>query len=182
MNSSNTKLKIGLIAGVIIALGAIVAIFKGGAAPNSSVTTLPTVDNSNTTPITQTSTGDNSQNTPAPPIKTPVTPPATPLVAIISTYKDGTYSADGSYNSPGGPDSISVTLTLKNDVVTDVSVAPNPGDRTSARYQDMFVSGYKQYVIGKDITSLNLGKVSGSSLTPIGFNNALAQIKAQAKV
>jgi uncharacterized protein with FMN-binding domain len=173
MNPSNTKLKIGLITGVIVVLGAIVAIFKGGAVPNSSVTTLPTVDNSNTVPIAQTSTGDNSQNTP--------TPPATPPVAITSTYKDGTYSADGSYNSPGGPDSISVTLTLKNDIVTDTNVVPNPGDRTSARYQNMFVSGYKQYVIGKDITSLNLGKISGSSLTPIGFDNALAKIKAQAK-
>jgi hypothetical protein len=173
MNSSNTKLKIGLIAGVVIALGAIVAIFKGGTVPNSSITTLPIVDNSNTAPIVQTNTGDNSQNTP--------TPPTTPPVATTSTYKDGTYSADGNYNSPAGPESISVTLTLKNDIVTGANVTANASYGRSAQYQNAFISGYKQYVIGKNISSLNLGRVSGSSLTPIGFNNALAQIKAQAK-
>jgi len=116
----------------------------------------------------------------------PVPPPAIQTVTPVDTkkqytYKNGTYSATGSYMSPGGQDQIAVTLTLVNDIVTDVSVTPYPGDHTSQRYMDRFVSGYKQYVVGQNIASINLTRVSGSSLTPTGFNNALAQIKSKAK-
>ena len=120
---------------------------------------------------------------------TPTTPPSAPLLNppidvpknSVSMYKDGTYSATGQYMSPGGLDKIAITLTLSNDIVTDVSATPEPGDNTSARYQDKFISSYKDYVVGRNIADINLTKVSGSSLTPKGFNDALAQIKAQAK-
>jgi len=36
-------------------------------------------------------------------------------------------------------------------------------------------------VIGKNIADVQLSRVSGSSLTPEGFNNALATIKSQAQ-
>jgi hypothetical protein len=45
----------------------------------------------------------------------------------------------------------------------------------------MFVSGYKQYVVGKNIASIHLDRVSGSSLTGAGFNAALARIEIEAK-
>jgi hypothetical protein len=118
------------------------------------------------------------------PASTPVIPAATPAIApkkTASVYTNGTYTATGSYMSPSGEDTISVTLTLANDIITSISVTPGVGGRTSQKYQNDFISGYKQYVIGQNITSVNLTRVSGSSLTPIGFNDALAQIKAQAK-
>ncbi|GEM_PF-935077 len=126
-------------------------------------------------------------STPAPtPTKAPAAtasvPPATVPKNYASVYKNGTYSATGSYMSPGGYDQISVTLTLANDIITSVSVTPGAGDRTSQRYQDRFIAGYQPYVIGKNIADVNLDIVSGASLTPIGFNDALSQIKAQAKV
>ena len=83
--------------------------------------------------------------------------------------------------SPGGEDHIAVTLTIANDIVTAASVTPEAGDHTSARYQQKFISGYQGYVVGKNISSIYLTKVSGASLTPKGFNDALNQIKAQAK-
>jgi uncharacterized protein with FMN-binding domain len=122
---------------------------------------------SNSTPVTTT-----TQKT--------ATPASVPAVAA-SLYKDGTYSATGSYNSPGGEDQVAVTLTLNNDIVTSVTATPKTQDRTSARYQAMFLSGYKQYVVGKDITGIHLSRVSGSSLTSIGFNAAIASIEAEAK-
>ena len=131
--------------------------------PPATVPTTPKVSEVPPVDTTNTNTGT----------KTPV-----PVAAI---YKDGTYSATGSYMSPGGEDQVAVTLTLANDIITSVTVTPQAGDRTSQRYQSRFVSGYKQYVVGKNIASVNLSKVSGSSLTPIGFNAALTQIKAQAK-
>ena len=120
-----------------------------------------------------------AQNPVVPAPTTSQTPPAD--TGKRSVYKDGTYSATGSYNSPGGPDQLGVTVTISNDVIADVSVTSGAGDRTSQRYQNMFISSYKQFVVGQDISSLNLGKISGSSLTPIGFNDALAKIKTQAK-
>ncbi len=178
MNSFSAKLKTGVVVAMVFAIGGIVMLFRGagsGSSPVASTTTDTSVSNSQTSSqsaATSASSGQASASGQTPPVAT------NPKY----TYKNGTYSADGSYDSPGGPDSIGVTLTLQNDIVTNVSVTPNPGDRTSARYQNAFISGYKQYVIGKNISGLNLGKVSGSSLTPIGFNNALTQIKAQAKV
>lgn len=128
---------------------------------------------------------DTTTLPPAQPETKPTTTPSTSgttTPSTQSTYKDGTYTATGSYMSPGGMDQVGVTLTLKNDIVTDVSVSPMAGDNTSERYQAMFVAGYKQYVVGKDIDKVKLDKVSGASLTPIGFNEAITKIEAQARV
>jgi uncharacterized protein with FMN-binding domain len=122
--------------------------------------------------------------------KTPVTPTKTPVVSTtppvdttkkVSTYKDGTYTATGTYMSPGGQDSIGVTVTLSKDIITSVSLNLQPGDNTSSRFMNKFASGYQAYVLGKNISSVNLTVVSGSSLTPNGFNDALSKIKSQAK-
>ena len=134
--------------------------------------------------IKNTKTSVIPQNTAAP---TPTTAAkvSTPVVADttkrVSKYKNGTYSATGTYDSPAGLESIGVSLTIANDIVTNTSVTPEPSDRTSSRYQQMFANGYKTYVIGQNIDTIALDRVSGSSLTPIGFNNALAKIKAEAQ-
>jgi uncharacterized protein with FMN-binding domain len=117
------------------------------------------------------------------PTSTPIADMQTPPPASLpeqASYKDGTYTATGSYMSPGGQDQVTVTLTLANSIITSVSVTAS-GDRTSQHYQSKFLSGYKQYVVGMNISSVNLTHVSGSSLTPIGFDNALSQIKSQAQ-
>lgn len=97
-----------------------------------------------------------------------------------SPYKNGTYTAVGNYVSPGGREEFSVTLTLANGVINDSSVVVESGIPTSVQFQTEFASNYKQFVIGKSIEDLKLTKVAGSSLTPIGFNDAVAKIKAQA--
>lgn len=123
--------------------------------------------NTNTATNTSTNTSTNTA-TNTPPVKT-------------STYKNGTYKANGSYISPGGQEQVAVSLTIKNDIVTDSSVTPTPASPTSSQYQGQFVANYKQFVTGKNISTLNLSKVAGSSLTSKGFNAAVEQIKAQAK-
>jgi len=95
-------------------------------------------------------------------------------------YKDGTYSATGGYDSPAGPESIDVTLVLKNGIITDATVLPNAQEGNSRCFQDIFISAYKQYVIGKSITDVNLSVVSGSPLTSGGWNQAIANIEMQA--
>ncbi len=96
-------------------------------------------------------------------------------------YKDGSYTATGNYSSPGGSEKITVTVTLKDGVITDTSAESGATDQNSQEYQEQFISGYKSLVVGKSITSVNLSRVSGSSLTSQGFNSALSQIKSQAQ-
>ncbi len=103
------------------------------------------------------------------------------IVSGNSSYKDGSYSATGSYGSPAGTESVKVTLALKNGIIESADVVGEANDHTSKRYQDMFISNYKQYVVGKNIDSVNLDKISGSSLTPVGFNNAVAKIRTEAQ-
>lgn len=97
------------------------------------------------------------------------------------SYTDGTYSASGSYRTPETTETINVTLTLEDGVVTTASVQQKPQDKESEEYQSAFRSNYKPSVVGKKIDDINLSRVSGSSLTSNGFNKALEDIKKQAQ-
>jgi hypothetical protein len=98
------------------------------------------------------------------------------------TFKDGTYTKTGSYSSPAGTENVTVTLQLANSVVTGSMVMHGANDPTASSYQSLFISGYKGQVEGKRLSDIKLTNVSGSSLTPIGFMNALQQIENDAKV
>jgi hypothetical protein len=74
-----------------------------------------------------------------------------------------------------------VTITVSNNKITEASVSQQASSRESREYQADFASGYKSQVVGKDIATLQLSRVSGSSLTPRGFNEALNIIRSQAK-
>ncbi len=106
----------------------------------------------------------------------------TPAVTSVpGAYKDGTYSAEGDYMTHVGQKHIKVTVTLKNNMITSSDVVNEADDIISTIYQNAFIGGYKQYVVGKDISTVHLTKISSSSLTPYGFNSALQLIEQQAK-
>lgn len=98
-----------------------------------------------------------------------------------SSYKNGTYKANGSYLSPGGRESIDLTVTIKNGVITNTELVQNATDRDAREYQAEFAKGYADLVVGKEVNSVKLSRVAGSSLTSNGFNSALDQIKQDAK-
>jgi uncharacterized protein with FMN-binding domain len=100
--------------------------------------------------------------------------------ALIPSYTDGTYSASGSYQAPSGTESVDVTITLKDDVITDVQVVGNATDPEAKQHQGEFIGGIAAEVVGKDIDQISVSRVSGSSLTSGGFNAAIAEIKADA--
>jgi uncharacterized protein with FMN-binding domain len=97
-----------------------------------------------------------------------------------SDYRDGTYSATGSYVSPGGRESIELTVTIENGIITSTQLQQNATDREAREYQAAFASGYSELVVGKNVDEVSLSRVAGSSLTSNGFNNALDQIKDDA--
>jgi hypothetical protein len=108
-------------------------------------------------------------------------PSSGPSKPATSSYNDGSYSQQGIYASPGGQEVISVALTLKSDIVTAVTVTTVTADPTATAYEAMFESGIGAVVVGKNITTLNVSHVAGSSLTSLGFNDALTKIKGVAK-
>lgn len=98
-----------------------------------------------------------------------------------SQYKDGTYDVVGEYISPGGQTEVGVKLRLRNGIIEDSEVVGLADAPTSKKMQADFIAHYKPMVVGKSIDEVVLTKVSGSSLTPKGFNDAVEKIKAQAK-
>lgn len=144
---------------------------------NSSQTATPVVTTSDATKELTTTPTDTAVASGATDVGTQE---ATPQQT--SGYTDGTYTATASYRTPESSEQVTVTLTLKDGVVTSSSLSfPQTRERESRQYQSQFESGYKQYVVGKTIDSISLSRVSGSSLTSNGFNAALEEIKTQAK-
>lgn len=118
----------------------------------------------------------------------PTTEPAAPVetaapvedAAAGSTYTDGSYTESADYQSPNGTESVEVTITLADDVVSAVQVVGSGDNPDSRRYQGMFIDNIASVVVGKEIDSLAVDKVAGSSLTSGGFNDAVEAIKADA--
>jgi hypothetical protein len=128
------------------------------------------------TPVAQEAAADTTQPTPG----TPST--GDTAAAVTTTYKDGTYTQKGTYTSPAGAESVEVSVTLAGDVVTAATFkgeATNPG---SVKNQGKFADGYTSLVVGKKIDDIALTVVNGSSLTPVGFMEALAKVKTEAKM
>ncbi|MDQ1127771.1 uncharacterized protein with FMN-binding domain [Microbacterium sp. SORGH_AS 505] len=100
--------------------------------------------------------------------------------ASTGTYKDGTYTADGTYQTPESVEEISVTLTLADGTVTDVEVTGEPKARETRQYQGDFIGGIQDEVVGKKLDDLSVDKVGGSSLTSGGFNAAVKEIRTEA--
>lgn len=101
-------------------------------------------------------------------------------VPVDASYRDGSFQANGTYQSPNGSENIIVVLELQNDIVTGVEITINPNNPTTANYQGQFADGIGEIVIGQDIDTLNVTVVAGSSLTSNGFREALTAIKADA--
>lgn len=124
---------------------------------------------------------DASEETPAAATsESSSTSTARTTAASTGKYADGTYSASGSYQTPETVETISVTLTLDNDVITEVNVIGDPQARETQQYQGQFIGGISDVVVGKNIDEISVSRVAGSSLTSKGFNSAVDKIKSEA--
>ena len=164
MESSNTSPNKAIIGIIVVALIAI-------AATAVIIATSKKDDTANT------SDNNTAQTTSTP----DATSSASSATDSSATFKDGTYTATGSYQTPGGRESIDLTVTLSGNTVTDAKVVQNATGGEAAQFQSKFGSGYRSLVVGKKITDVSLTRVAGSSLTPVGFNNAIEDIENQAK-
>jgi uncharacterized protein with FMN-binding domain len=101
--------------------------------------------------------------------------------AAASTYQDGTYTATGTYTSPGGTEEVTITLTIADDVITAATAEGGATRPPSSQYQSEFVNNFAALIIGQDIDDVSLDKVAGSSLTSGGFDAAVETIKTDAQ-
>lgn len=124
---------------------------------------------------------DASEETPAAATsESSSTSTARTTAASTGKYADGTYTASGSYQTPETVETISVTLTLDNDVITEVNVIGDPQARETQQYQGQFIGGISDVVVGKNVDEISVSRVAGSSLTSKGFNSAVDKIKSEA--
>lgn len=100
--------------------------------------------------------------------------------AATAPYADGTYTAEGSYQTPETVETIEVTLTIADDAVSDVTVVGDPIAPESKNYQGQFIAGISDEIVGVKVDDLDVDRVAGSSLTSEGFDQALAKIKDEA--
>jgi hypothetical protein len=72
-------------------------------------------------------------------------------------------------------------VTLKDGVITAVEVTPHAYVSRSLELQREFAEAVPKVVVGRRIDHVRVGKLAGSSGTPKGFNDALRQIREQAR-
>lgn len=99
--------------------------------------------------------------------------------ARTARYADGVYTATGEYG--GQPSHITVKATLEDGVITAVSVTPHAYVPRSLELQRAFAAAVPKVVVGKRLDEVRVGKLAGSSSTPKGFNDAIRQIREQAR-
>lgn len=170
-NKNQKAIAAAMVVLAVIIIAVVVTVMNKKSAPsdqatNTTVNTTTTADKSTTGPPTDTSTATSDN---------------TNTSSSNSTYKDGTYSATGSYQSPGGGEKITVSITLKDDTVTASTVSQKANNPDGEEYQSEFARNYKSQVVGKKLSAIKLSRVSGSSLTSQGFNAALEQIRTKAQ-
>ena len=145
----------------------------------------PAASSTNPTATTQAATKEttNQATNTATASTTPTSPSTSTTPATTSGYKDGNYSATASYTVPRGyENSITVTLTVKDGLVTAAKSTHTYTDHESAMYIDSFDGSIQSSVVGKTIRSLSsLSRVGGASLTTSGFDDAITTIATRAK-
>jgi uncharacterized protein with FMN-binding domain len=95
-------------------------------------------------------------------------------------YTDGTYVAEGGYTAPSGLAAITVSVTLVDDAVSWVHVAPGTFVGDPFTFQDRFAKAVPDLVMGVDLDEVSVSRVAGSSLTSQAFNQAIDKIKTEA--
>lgn len=111
----------------------------------------------------------------------PVDTSAKADVKVTTKYANGTYTKVGSYESPGGSETVTVTVNVKDEMVQSVSVVKGTDNETSERFQGLFIDGIGAEIIGKKLNDVKVGVVNGSSLTGEGFNKAIEEIRVSAQ-
>jgi len=91
------------------------------------------------------------------------------------------YSSEQTYLTPARTShEIDVNLTLADDgTVVGANVTYDNGDGFSNSHQERFDGAFRDEVVGKQLSDIELSRVGGASLTSEAFNAAVADIQGQ---
>jgi hypothetical protein len=175
----NAKIKLAAIVVSVIVIAGIVALADHLKSKNHDMasTTAPS-GTAATQSVPDTSSDSAASTTPS---GTSSSPGAASNSSSTSSLKDGIYTASDTYIVPPGKESIQVTVTLQNGVITASSIQNSENDHDSAQFQQDFAAVYKSHVVGKNISGLKLGALAGASDTADAFNQAISQITSKAQ-
>jgi len=95
----------------------------------------------------------------------------------VTSVAEQSYTRSVSYQAPHRTESITVTLKIKDGVVTSVEDVHSKNNRNSAYFQEGFESAIAGQVVGKKIADIQLDAVAGASLTTAAFMEAITAIK-----
>ena len=115
-------------------------------------------------------------NTLTPPILTNDKPAE--VEVITNKYKNGEFSENIKYDSPGGSEDLGVNIKIENDVVVSLSIIEGAHHPKSKQYQKAFIDGVEGKVVGKNLDEVSPSTISGASLTTNAFNLMIRQIKS----
>jgi NifU-like protein involved in Fe-S cluster formation len=104
-----------VIIAVALVVMAVIGYFFLGTAPAQQVT-----ENTNPTPVVVESNTNVNENT------------AANANVNASSYKNGTFTQKGVYNSPAGSESVTVSVTLENGVVTNATFKGDATNKASS--------------------------------------------------
>lgn len=134
--------------------------------PSTNTQTSVAVVTTQATQTTKTTTAQPTQTTTA----TPITQSQSKTVSTIVNFSV----------PKGQTDSFSLTATVKDGLITDLSFSQDYNNRDSAEYFQSFQNSFsKSSVIGKKIGSVYLSRVGGATLTTNAFNQALSNLASQ---
>lgn len=97
-----------------------------------------------------------------------------------SLFRDGEYASTGRYLTPGGDESIEVTLRVRDGVITAATSRTEALSPTARQFQEQFRVAIAAQVVARPLSSVTVDVVAGASLTSSGFNDALARIRSEA--
>ncbi len=101
--------------------------------------------------------------------------------AAASPFRDGRYDAVGRYATPGGDESIEVAVQVSGGVVIAADVRTEALSPTALQFQEQFRQHVTVQVVGRNLAEVSVSRVAGASLTSVGFDGALTQIKSAAR-
>jgi uncharacterized protein with FMN-binding domain len=99
-----------------------------------------------------------------------------------SRYRDGIYAATGHYETPGGSETLGVTIRVSGGMVSGATVRVEARSPTARQFQEQFASRYADFVVSRPLSDVDVSRVAGASLTSVGFDRAVAEIRLAADV
>lgn len=176
MNQNNFKIIGASVTTVMLMIGAYVLLLSDKADTTTKSTNSTAVVSVTPTPTVKSSDADTQSQTPA--TAAPVASADPQPVASESTAKD--YSVTIDYEVPkGDANSLSVSMTIKDGIITNLNTESKYQDHESISYINDFAGSIKSKVVGKKLSDINLSRVGGASLTTGAFQDAVDQISLQ---